>query len=87
VLVRRRPLRPLQHLEVALLWLLSVALRLLLLLHLMLELRVLLLVRRLALRRLRASLLLRRPLLLRVEDRLRALVGVGHSELRHPLLR
>jgi hypothetical protein len=62
-------------LEVALRWLLSVALRLLLLLHLLLELRVLLLVRRLA------------SLLLRVEDGLRALVGVGHSKLRHPLLR
>ena len=66
--------------------LLSLRWLLLLALHLLLELRVLLLVRRLALRRLRASLLLR-PLLLRVEDGLRALVGVGHSKLRHPLLR
>jgi len=74
-------------LEVALLWLLSVALRLLLLLHLLLELRVLLLVRRLASRLLLTALLLLRPLLLRVEDGLRALVGVGHSKLRHPLLR
>ena len=65
----------------ALWWLLLLAL------HLLLELRVLLLVRRLASRLLLPALLLLRPLLLRVEDGLRALVGVSHSKLRHALLR
>ena len=65
----------------ALWWLLLLAL------HLLLELRVLLLVRRFASRLLLTALLLLRALLLSVEDRLRALVGVSHSKLRHPLLR